>query len=545
MTCVSLNDPQLKPRIMTTPVPNRPKLRLGIVAADALVSKYLFGFLKSVLSVPSLDVQLLVFAPGQGKGRGRTTISDVIFRAIVALETLLIQRNQHHHDHLQRFDALTLVPTGSVHRTSGDLRAAVKALDFDILIAFEDGFDISEVADLPRLGVISLEHLGDRISQGSPIGFWDVYFRNDTTEFSIRHFSGYSSATELLRGRVGTQFYYSLNQASVFEKSAYYLTRLVEEASRTGRLPVALGDGVFSANAHGRPKSHQSLWYLASLLYQLTRKLARKALAIERRWNVGFVRSNWRDVVHSDAAVIENPKGRYLADPFVIERGGSSFCFVEDFDEKTGRGRISVYKLGETDAVFVGPALEENFHLSFPYLFEYRNELYMCPETSGNRDIRIYKCLEFPLTWKLEKVVMTGLSAVDSMLVEKNGRWWLLTNIDPAQWDDFSLELHVFHADSPLAEVWHPHPSNPLLIDASRTRNGGLIRQGTRLFRVAQGLGLDIYGKRATVYEIVQLDESHYVEQCRRMIEPTFRKGVAGTHHLHSNDTYTVFDFLR
>jgi hypothetical protein len=169
----------------------------------------------------------------------------------------------------------------------------------------------------------------------------------------------------------------------------------------------------------------------------------------------------------------------------------------------------------------------------------------MCPETSGNRDIRIYKCLEFPLTWKLEKVVMTDLSAVDSMLFEKDGRWWLLTNIDPAQWVDFSLELHIFHADSPLAEVWHPHPGNPLLIDASRTRNGGLIRQGERLFRVAQGLGLDIYGKRATVHEIVQLDESHYVEKRRRVIEPTFKKGIAGTHHLHSNDTYTVFDFLR
>ena len=33
--------------------------------------------------------------------------------------------------------------------------------------------------------------------------------------------------------------------------------------------------------------------------------------------------------------------------------------------------------------------LHEPFHLSFPYLFEHDGALFMCPETSENRDIRI------------------------------------------------------------------------------------------------------------------------------------------------------------
>src|SRR5262249_14671691 len=155
--------------------------------------------LKSALSIPSLELHFILVAPRQSTER----TSDVFFHAIVAIEKLLIQRNSRHHDHLRRFDARTLLPASALHRGSIDLRATVKTLDLDLLIAFEGGADISDVADVPRLGAISLEHLGDHISQDSPIGFWNVYFREDTTEFSIRHFSGSSDANEILRGRIG------------------------------------------------------------------------------------------------------------------------------------------------------------------------------------------------------------------------------------------------------------------------------------------------------------------------------------------------------
>ena len=148
----------------------------------------------------------------------------------------------------------------------------------------------------------------------------------------------------------------------------------------------------------------------------------------------------------------------------------------------------------------------------------------MCPETSEKREIRIYKCLEFPLRWQLEKVIMKDVAAVDSILFEREGRWWMLTNIDPAQWGDFSMELHLFWANSPLDDHWTPHPLNPLIIDAARGRNGGVVKDGDRLFRVAQGQGFGMYGKRTSVNEIVVLNETEYVEKCICVISPTFRQ---------------------
>ena len=48
-----------------------------------------------------------------------------------------------------------------------------------------------------------------------------------------------------------------------------------------------------------------------------------------------------------------------------------------------------MYELSEKEYVFIGTALEESFHLSFPYIFEFNNDIYMVPESSKNRDIRL------------------------------------------------------------------------------------------------------------------------------------------------------------
>ena len=261
------------------------------------------------------------------------------------------------------------------------------------------------------------------------------------------------------------------------------------------------------------------------------------------RWNVAFVRSSWRNAALCHASIIENPPGHYLADPFLISRKESNFCYVEDYDNLAKRGKITAYALGPLGVTYLGVAVEESFHLSYPYMFEYQDELYMCPETSENGDIRIYKCHDFPLVWKLEKIIMKNVLAVDTMLIEKDGKWWMFTNIDPAKWGDFSLELCLYSAKSPLEDEWIPHPGNPFHIDASRTRNGGLIREGERIFRVAQAQGFDMYGRRCSVNEIIELNDQSFVEKRVCVISPAFKEGIVGTHHLHSNGNMTVVDF--
>ena len=130
------------------------------------------------------------------------------------------------------------------------------------------------------------------------------------------------------------------------------------------------------------------------------------------------------------------------------------------------------------------------------------------------------------------------------MIFEKAGRWWMLTNIDPVRVEDHCSELSLFSAGSPFAASWEPHPSSPIMVDASRARNAGYLTDGDSYFRCAQGQGFDSYGKRVVINEVTELSVKSYRELRCAVVAPSFHEGAAGIHHLHSNGKITVFDVL-
>jgi hypothetical protein len=252
----------------------------------------------------------------------------------------------------------------------------------------------------------------------------------------------------------------------------------------------------------------------------------------------------WDKAEFWKSAEVRPPRGRFWADPFLYTRDGRTFCFVEDFVYKTRRAHITALEIAGTKVVERGIAVKEPFHLSFPFLFQYKGELYMCPESYASRQIRIYRCTELPLKWELRTVVMEGVSAADTMFFEKAGKWWMLTSLDESGTEDHCSELYLFSSDSPLGTSWTPHPQNPIRIDACGGRNAGLIVDEEKLYRLAQRQGFDQYGQGLVVYEIKALSESLYVEERISEINPTFRKGLRGTHHLSSDGKTTVIDHV-
>jgi hypothetical protein len=238
------------------------------------------------------------------------------------------------------------------------------------------------------------------------------------------------------------------------------------------------------------------------------------------------------------------PKGRFWADPFLCARNGRTFCFVEDFVYKTGKAHITALEIRGTEIIDHGIALIEPFHLSFPFLFEHQGDLYMCPEASESGQVRVYRCTEFPLKWELETIVMENVSAADTMLFQKAGKWWMLTSIDESGAHDHCSELFLFSSDSPLSTTWVPHPQNPIRIDSCGGRNAGLIIEGDRIFRLAQCQGFDRYGHSLRVHEIKEVSESRYFEDPVATISPDYRTGLLGTHHLSTDGKTTVIDHV-
>ena len=68
------------------------------------------------------------------------------------------------------------------------------------------------------------------------------------------------------------------------------------------------------------------------------------------------------------------------------------------------------------------------FHIQI--FFNNNEEIYMCPETSAAKDIRLYNVFNFPLNWELEKTLIQDIHAVDTNIFEFNEKWWMLSNID-------------------------------------------------------------------------------------------------------------------
>ena len=129
---------------------------------------------------------------------------------------------------------------------------------------------------------------------------------------------------------------------------------------------------------------------------------------------------------------------------------------------------------------YLGIALEDDFHLSYPFVFECDGDLFMCPETHARKDIRLYRCREFPLKWELEIILMNNVDAADTSIFKKDGKWWMFTNLCSARIGDHNSELHIFSSTDLLKGHWTPHSMNPVIFDAERGRNGGLILQKER-----------------------------------------------------------------
>ena len=104
---------------------------------------------------------------------------------------------------------------------------------------------------------------------------------------------------------------------------------------------------------------------------------------------------------------------RTLADPFMIQRSGRIFLFCEVILSSSALGKIAVSLYDETRDAWDYKAivLDEPFHLSYPYVFSHRDDVYMIPVSKGARSIRLYRATGFPYEWTIREDAHRQLEA--------------------------------------------------------------------------------------------------------------------------------------
>ncbi len=237
------------------------------------------------------------------------------------------------------------------------------------------------------------------------------------------------------------------------------------------------------------------------------------------------------------------PKGQFWADPFLFEEGGATWLFYEAYDDREGRGHLAAGRLEGDTLVPAGRVMDAPHHLSFPFVFRWGDEILMIPETHQARRVEVWRATAFPLEWERVATGLEGVAAVDTVVFQKDGQWWLLTNICRDSFGDFCAELHAYMIDSPMLDGLRAHPLNPVVIDTRTARGAGrVLETDGRLLRASQNNSHGIYGYGLNLMEIEALSPTEYRERVLRQITPETLPGIEGCHHLDFGGGRFVID---
>jgi hypothetical protein len=239
---------------------------------------------------------------------------------------------------------------------------------------------------------------------------------------------------------------------------------------------------------------------------------------------------------------VESQRRHFYADPFLYARSNRTFLFVEDYSDETKKAVISAAEIvGGRLANAPVPVIDRPYHLSYPLVFANAGEIFMLPEAVGNGSLELYRAVVFPWEWRLESILIKGMSLADATPVFHQNRWWLFASMAQHGTTDHD---ELFHSDK-LTGPWQPHPENPVKSDCRSARPAGrVVLRGDRLLRPAQDCER-AYGSAIVWHEITELSTSRFVETEVARVEPPFDLGLDGLHHFDEAGELQAIDFRK
>jgi len=490
-------------------------------------------------------------------------ITSIFFHLLINVEqkvfSLFFQAIKNHHKRISinkfiKNEIIDIRPVLSTSETtvfySDEDIEKIKLLHLDLILvdSFSDILLKGNILKSATKGVLSFCYSDTRWKRGGPPAFWEVYLRKPSTGFVLQILTEEPGGGPIaFRGSIATRRSYTENVVDLYRESNPYLAKLILHYATNDSLPVLEEKFPYSGSFWDIPSVLQSIIYLIKtffLFFSLV--VERFILARDKRWGIAFIGTSWENAILSQGTRVKNPPDHFFADPFVITKNGRTICFVEDYCYTEKKAVIAAIEIaGQKQYKLLGPVIQEPFHMSFPYLFEYDNELYMVPETSEGNAIRLYKCIEYPLKWKYIKDIMSNVKAVDSIVFEYENRWWMLSTISTQGNEDDASQLLAYYSDSPLSDNWIAHAQNPLIFDSDIARNGGFLGgEGSLPVRSRQKQGFNAYGVALSLARITELTPTTYSEEEIGKIVPNFFSDIERCHHIHSNGIYTVYDYL-
>lgn len=256
-------------------------------------------------------------------------------------------------------------------------------------------------------------------------------------------------------------------------------------------------------------------------------------------WNVAVRKTlfgNLMDNFEDEFIVLENGVKTWAADPFIFEKDGKVYVFAELYDYILCRGTIGYCEYNGSSKVKWRQIIVEPFHMSFPFIFEKDNEIYIMPETSANKTISLYKAVNFPNEWEKCNDLLKDDILVDTVLFDNYG----------FTYEDYKDEDVVNH-------LWLCENTNGKLKKRKKITNdieyarmaGSVFKKDGKMYRPSQNC-VGGYGKGLNFVSF-SIDGDEYNESIEKQIFPEDLKlskklFLDGMHTYNSSKNYEVID---
>jgi len=546
------------------------KLRIGLLMDSFDLPLWEYLLINRLIQSNYATIELLVVKDIEGKNRkllerimDKGNWKMFLFYIYRYLDELFYKPNPYVFDRKDTSELLknihqimvqTISNSFSDRFRSEDIKR-IRQYNLDVLIRF--GFKIlrGDILNTPKYGIWSYHHGDNKVNRGGYAGFWEVVERKYVTGTILQILTeDLDNGIILYRSLSSTKYSsYARNINNYYSKSISFLPRKLKELYNMGEIkffdkvkryniyPTYYSEKLYSS------RNINNRLIIKLLISQLMLRLKSRLISLFyfNQWILLFnIKKGYSDSFWRYKKIIP-PKDRFWADPFVIYKDNKYYIFVEEYIYKLKKAHISCIIMNSKGS-YNKPIkiLDKPYHISYPFIFESDDKLYMIPETRDAETIELYKCTDFPLKWEFEMILMENIKAVDTTLFQYENKYWLFTNILENEGASTEDELFLFYSDHFLTNDWKAHPLNPIVSDVTKARPAGnIFIRNSIIYRPSQDCSKR-YGYGIKINNIITLNETSYEEKEIASIEPNWESRLLGTHTYNKSGNLNIIDAL-
>ena len=216
---------------------------------------------------------------------------------------------------------------------------------------------------------------------------------------------------------------------------------------------------------------------------------------------------------------------RFLADPFFVKEKDTFYVFFEHQKQEKNAVISLITSHNGQDFTYKGQVLKEKFHLSYPYVFKYRGEYFMLPETKKANNILLYKSYNFPYDWRIYDTLVKNVRLKDPSI-------FLSDTLNIMVTSDDDMNLYMYKADS-LFSTWRLHEKS-IVSRGTESRPGGsfFMKNGKLMLPIQNST--KGYGYGISLYQFDFKDDDYTIQKRSNLFlkrQDTIEEFSFGMHH--------------